>query len=396
MLRKLARAFIPLVVLAVIAALTIGSSSRCCIGNICLFGGADDDGGAGNQVSWKTDVVSLECADFYIVADGQTFYADVDQVDVHSDPGDEGYCTLELIWQENGVEMRLNMYFKADAQKWWSDEIRTYDGQVNGDWIYYTGTFFESALGEAFSGSLEIPSGSATSRVHFGELNLQAFLSARAFYPVTGVALNKSETTVVRGSTEQLVATVLPPTATEPSITWSSTDNSIASVDFSGLVSAVDNGTATITVTTSDEGLTASCDVTVVDWQNLTIKDATDNQSSVFNEGSEVHFVITMQNPTDEPLSFECHDTQVYDIQIYNSDNVLVWNWANDLDFAQVVTGLVLDPGEERIYEETWDQEDNLGNQVPPGTYAVYHELVCHSLEIADPYLFGPQQIEIT
>ena len=67
-----------------------------------------------------------------------------------------------------------------------------------------------------------------------------------------------------------------------------------------------------------------------------------------------------------KPLSFECHDTQVYDIQIVdNSDNVLVWNWANDLDFAQVVTGLVLDPGEERIYEETWDQEDNLGNQVP-------------------------------
>ncbi len=396
---KLARVVLCLVVLAVIAAATIGSSGTCCIGNICLLGGGDDGGGGGEEgssVSWKTDVVSLDCADFYIVANGQTFSAAVDQVDVHSDPGWESYCTLEITWQESGVEMRLNMYFQADGSKWWSDEIRTYDGQVNGDWIYYTGKFFETNLGEAFTGSLEILSGSPTSKIHFGDLNLQAFLSPPTPQPVTGLALNKWETTLVTGSTEQLVATVLPPDAVNPDVAWSSTDNSVASVDESGLVSAVDAGTATITVTTVDQSLTASCNVTVVEWLELTIRDASDNQSLAFGEGSEVHFLITMRNPTDSPITLSCPDTQLYDIELYSSDNILVWNWARGPAFAAVTTDVVLGPGEVRTYEETWDQKDNQGNQAPTGTYAVFLKCVCPRLGGPDQHVSGPQNIEIT
>ncbi len=400
---KLARAILPLVTLALIAALAMGASGTCCIGNLCLFGGGDDggdDGGiTGRQVSWSTDVASLQCADFYIVANGQTFYGDVDQVEVHSDPGWPGYCTLEMIWQENGVEMRLFIYFKADGSKWWADEIRTYDGQANADWIYYTGTFFESPLGEPYSGSYDIANESMTSMIHFGGLNLQAFLSDTSdtgIHPVTGLALNKWETTMATGSTEQLVAAVEPATATDPSVAWSSSDSTIASVDASGLVSAVDNGTATITVTTVDQGLTASCSVTVVDWLELSIRDASDNQSLVFGQGDEVRFVITMRNPTDEALGFTCLDTQVYDIQVYSSDNVLVWNWAHEVGFLQVVTGFGLEPGDERTYEETWDQTDNQGLPVAPGTYTVYLEMVCGGLQAPGPYLSGPQQIEMT
>ena len=399
---KLARAILPLVILALIAALTIGTSGTCCIGNLCLFGGGDDggdDGGiTGRQVSWSTDVASLQCADFYIVANGQTFYGDVDQVEVHSDPGWPGYCTLEMIWQENGVEMRLFIYFKADGSKWWSDEIRTYDGQANADWIYYTGTFFESALGEPYSGSYDIANESMTSMIHFGGLNLQAFLSDTSdtgIHPVTGLALNKWETTMATGSTEQLVATVEPSSATDPSVTWSSSDNTIASVDSSGLVSAVDNGTAIITVTTVDQGLTASCSVTVVDWVELSIRDASDNQSLVFGQGDEVRFVITMRNPTDEAVTLVFPTAQHYDIEVYDSSDVLVWNWAHGLVFTQAFTNLVLAPGEAVTYEESWDQKDNEGNQVPAGTYAVYLDCRCQGSGASALHLVGPQQIEI-
>lgn len=79
---------------------------------------------------------------------------------------------------------------------------------------------------------------------------------------VTGVSLNKNSTSIVEGSTEQLTATVTPSNATDKSVTWSSSNTSVATVS-NGLVTAVSAGTATITVTTTDGGYTATCLVTV-------------------------------------------------------------------------------------------------------------------------------------
>lgn len=80
---------------------------------------------------------------------------------------------------------------------------------------------------------------------------------------VTGVSLNKNATSIEEGATEQLTATVAPSNATDKSVTWSSSNTSIATVDSSGLVTAVSAGSATITVTTTDGGYTATCAVTV-------------------------------------------------------------------------------------------------------------------------------------
>jgi uncharacterized protein YjdB len=46
-------------------------------------------------------------------------------------------------------------------------------------------------------------------------------------------------------------------------VTWSSSNEAVATVDISGVVTAVSNGTATITVTTQDGGFTANCVITV-------------------------------------------------------------------------------------------------------------------------------------
>ena len=81
--------------------------------------------------------------------------------------------------------------------------------------------------------------------------------------PVTGVTLDKSSISIVQGTTEQLTATVAPDDATDPSVTWSSSDASVATVNNNGLVSAIGAGNATITVTTTDGGKTATCTVTV-------------------------------------------------------------------------------------------------------------------------------------
>ena len=80
---------------------------------------------------------------------------------------------------------------------------------------------------------------------------------------VNGVSLSKTSLTLVEGNSETLTATVTPSNATNKAVSWKSSDASVASVDNNGKVSAVKAGSATITVTTSDGGKTATCSVTV-------------------------------------------------------------------------------------------------------------------------------------
>ena len=79
---------------------------------------------------------------------------------------------------------------------------------------------------------------------------------------VTGVKLNKSSKSLTIGDTFTLTATVKPNNATDKSVTWSSSNTSVATVDENGVVTAVSEGTATITATASN-GVKADCTVTV-------------------------------------------------------------------------------------------------------------------------------------
>ena len=79
---------------------------------------------------------------------------------------------------------------------------------------------------------------------------------------VTGVSLNTNTLTLEVGGTGTLTATITPDNATNQNVTWSSDDETVATVE-NGLVTAVSAGTATITVTTVDQSKTATCEVTV-------------------------------------------------------------------------------------------------------------------------------------
>lgn len=80
---------------------------------------------------------------------------------------------------------------------------------------------------------------------------------------VTGVTLNKSTSTGLVGSTEQLTSTVVPSSATNKNVTWSSSVPAIATVSNTGLVSFISNGSTVITVTTVDGSKTATCSYTI-------------------------------------------------------------------------------------------------------------------------------------
>lgn len=81
----------------------------------------------------------------------------------------------------------------------------------------------------------------------------------------TGVSLDMGNATLTRaGETLQLTATVEPDDATNKSVTWASSDTDVATVDENGLVTAVANGIANITATTTDgTNHSATCVVTV-------------------------------------------------------------------------------------------------------------------------------------
>lgn len=82
--------------------------------------------------------------------------------------------------------------------------------------------------------------------------------------PVTGVTLNKHSLTLTSvGQSEQLVATVSPPNATNNAVTWESDHVEYATVTQGGLVEAVATGSAVITVKTQDGNKTDTCQVTV-------------------------------------------------------------------------------------------------------------------------------------
>jgi len=81
---------------------------------------------------------------------------------------------------------------------------------------------------------------------------------------VTSITLNKADTTLAIGAEETLSATVLPDNATNTSVEWSSSDDSIATVDKNGRIKAHKAGSVKVSATAADGGgASASCEVTV-------------------------------------------------------------------------------------------------------------------------------------
>ncbi|RRD55669.1 Ig-like domain-containing protein, partial [Tannerella forsythia] len=134
---------------------------------------------------------------------------------------------------------------------------------------------------------------------------------------VTGVTLSPASLNLEVGATKSLTHTVLPATATNKAVTWSSSNTAIATVDGSGTVKGIAPGTATITVTTADGGKTATAAVTVKAATAPTVKvsNVTLNRNSVTINGDyeEVQLTATVapSNATDKSLTWSSDNPQV-------------------------------------------------------------------------------------
>ncbi|MBO4340872.1 MAG: leucine-rich repeat protein [Bacteroidales bacterium] len=131
---------------------------------------------------------------------------------------------------------------------------------------------------------------------------------AKRVIAVESITLNKSELSLEKGKSETLVATVKPDDASDKSVTWSSSDDKVASVDQAGKVTAVGGGEATITAKGGEK--TATCKVSVsVPVESVSLN----NTSLTLKQGQSATLVATVKpnDATDKSVSWSSSDSSI-------------------------------------------------------------------------------------
>lgn len=149
-------------------------------------------------------------------------------------------------------------------------------------------TYNVSATGEYASVRIKftlVPGTVSGSRVTIDDVVVYKYISATT--PVSSVSLNKSSSSLYVGDTEQLTATVLPADASDKTVSWGTSNANVVTVTSGGLVTAIGAGSATITVTTTDGGKTATCSytITAVVLNSISIKTPATTTSFSLGQG---------------------------------------------------------------------------------------------------------------
>ncbi len=155
----------------------------------------------------------------------------------------------------------------------WTESTKVFYITLCSDGIGYTSTTptelmtFQCKVDDGATGSLKIEFIIEPNNCYDSDYDNIAFTTetpsitiTAAPKPATGISLNKSELTLIDGSSEQLIATVEPADTTD-AVLWTSDKPAIAAVNNSGLVTAIAPGEATITATAGTK--TATCTVQV-------------------------------------------------------------------------------------------------------------------------------------
>ena len=119
--------------------------------------------------------------------------------------------------------------------------------------------------------------------------------------PITEVSLSESAVGIIEGNTHKLTATVLPENTTDSkSVSWSSSNEAVATVSEDGTITAKSVGTAVITAT-SENGKTASCAITVEKKLIPITEVLIDKSSATLTEGDSTTLTATVlpENTTD-------------------------------------------------------------------------------------------------
>ena len=161
--------------------------------------------------------------------------------------------------------------------------------------------------------------GTATLKAKTADGNYVASASITVTSPtvsVTSVTVSPSEASVSINGTLQLTPNVKPSTATNRSVTWSSSNPSVATVSNTGLVTGKAAGTATITVKTNDGNKTATSTITVTDSsitvihpEGVTLTPASD--TIAVGATKALTATVTPEDAADKSITWSSSDTNI-------------------------------------------------------------------------------------
>ncbi len=129
---------------------------------------------------------------------------------------------------------------------------------------------------------------------------------------VTNISLNKTILTLTEGNTETLIATITPADATNKTITWSSSNEDVATVT-NGRVTAIKEGNAIITATSNDSNIYAICELTVAK-ATISVTDVYINYDELnLNVGDSVTLsaIIIPSNATNQAINWSSSNEDV-------------------------------------------------------------------------------------
>lgn len=199
----------------------------------------------------------------------------------YKNPGEKKVYTVTV---PKGTET-VYVTYPADFEINIAEYCALFNANGEVDWSYYAGSDYAYTVTENGDGShtLALPAAFLLEKGLYiaAEDNDNDYEYFNCFYfvvgdntkpggtagevAVTGVTLSHSELTVDRNATAQLTAAVEPANAANQKVTWRSGAPAVATVDRSGLVTGIAEGTALITATTDDGAFMAKCTVTVTD-----------------------------------------------------------------------------------------------------------------------------------
>lgn len=149
--------------------------------------------------------------------------------------------------------------------------------------------------------------------------------------PVTSITPKSTSISLKEGNTHQLAYTAAPANATDKSVTYKTSDKSVATVDSNGLVKAVGGGTCTITITAKDGSeVTGKVKVAVDPKYPLKITDVRVGHNSI--DTPEVFLTVKNTSATESIIAFtfatKCYDAYGYLLKAHGfGDTTEYWIW---------------------------------------------------------------------
>lgn len=185
-------------------------------------------------------------------------------------------------------------------------------------------------------------------------------VTVTATRPVESISLNHDAKTFTKaGETLQLTATIYPDSATNKTVTWKSSDKTVATVDESGLVTAVGNGTANITATTEDGNYTATCKVTV-EIPELTL--SLDKSELTLTQTEEQQKLTATVSDTEEKVTWLSSDPFVATVTrdgtvtaIANGTATITASAGDKTVSCTVEVALTDTPAHTHVWSKSWD-----------------------------------------